>query len=260
MALDNENDREVTIATHGDHTVSLADLLTELKYQTSWHLVGDAVKRLVIKSLFAEHSIESSEDEVLGYMDAYREERGLYTEEEISTWLGANNMDDTEFYELCEYEHNLELLKEKLFSEDDISRAFAFRKLDLDAVELYHIITDTEDLAEEILAVSQEGADFFSMAKKFSTEEDTKQSCGYMGVVTRADLRAEIEAAVFGAKKGEIVGPFKGTRGYHLYLIDDVIPADIENSRAELVEQMFKHFIERKLAETDIEYLAGQSS
>ncbi|MBX9688466.1 MAG: peptidylprolyl isomerase [Candidatus Obscuribacterales bacterium] len=231
------------IATDGSITVTLKELLQELKYQTSWHLINDAWKRHLLAELFNKHGIEVSEDEVFEYMDKFREENDLYTEDDISRWLETNKLSDDEFYEYCRHECRLKALKAGLFPEEKLAQYFAGSKLKLDTVELYHLITPTQDMAEEILAQIKEGADFFSMAKRFSTEKETKHACGYMGRVSRCQLRAEIEAAVFGAKQGDVVGPFKGTRGYHLYLVDELCPAKLDAQNKELIkDELFSIF------------------
>lgn len=246
---------ETPIVTWGEHTVTLQMLLSEMKYQTSWHLVRMALQRLVIGTLFEQHNIEVTDDQIVEKMDAFREENGLYSEEEITQWLNMRALDDEEFYDFCAYEAKLDLLKEKLVPDVEINKAFAFKKLELDSVELYHIIVPTIDLAEEILEVTKEGSDFFSMAKKFSTDEDTNKSCGYMGYVARADLRPEIAAAAFSAQMGAVIGPFKGTRGFHLYLVDEYHPAELDDStRAKLVDELFYLHIQKTSRAFAIEY------
>ncbi|CAN5687296.1 hypothetical protein BH10CYA1_BH10CYA1_03770 [soil metagenome] len=244
------------IASYGEHVVTLADLLKELKYQTSWHFIKDALQRMLIQALFEEHSIEASEEQVDEYMDAFRVERELYEEEEIGDWLEANNMSDEEFYDLCQFGANLVALKKQLYPEARVAETFTYKKLELDTVELYHIIVPSENLAKEILALVREGADFFGMAKKFSTEEATKNACGYMAKVKRKDLRPEIEAGVFSASDGDIVGPFKGTRGFHLYLIDKHIPAELnEEIQQKIVDELFAELINRKLSQNELQSL-----
>ncbi len=259
MAL-NSDYSLVRIISNDQHEVTLKELLQELKFQDSWHLLQDALKRMVLMSLFDEYKIEIDEDDVIEYIDRFREDRGLFSEAEISAWLDEKQLSDDEFYDLCSYDVKLAVLKNKMFSADKIAEIFAGKKLEIDAVELYHLVTPTQDLTEEILALVKEGADFYAMAKKFSTEEATRKACGYMGRVRRSDLRAEIEAAVFGAKEGEIVGPFKGTRGYHLYLVDEILPAQLdEDTRAEILDELFASFLQDKLRKSQTQYLVLES-
>jgi parvulin-like peptidyl-prolyl isomerase len=80
-----------------------------------------------------------------------------------------------------------------------------------------------------------------------------------MGLVHRADLRPEIEAAVFGAQVGEVVGPFKGARGYHLYLVDGRVPAQLDaETQTAIVNELFCDYIERRLGEHAIKYQANE--
>ncbi len=236
------------IAQHGPYSVTVNDLLKELKYQTSLRFVEEAIQRLIILKAIEDHNIELDDESVYDYMEVYREERDLYSEEEIDSWLKRNHLDDDEFFELCKYEASVKALREKLFDEERLVETFAYRKLELDEVELYHIIAPNLDLAKEIIALAEEGEMFFELARKYSTEEETKKLCGYIGRVKRTDLRAEIEAAVFAANEGQIVGPFKGSRGFHLYLVDEIHPAKLDDTtRALLRNELFGQFIMSKL-------------
>ncbi len=246
---------ETPIVTWGEHTVTLQSLLTEMKYQTSWHLIRQALNRLVIRTLFEEHGIAATDDQIVEAMDTFREQNDLYTEEEITQWLMMRGLNDDEFYEYCTDLADRKLLREKLVSDEEIERVFTFRKLDLDRVELYHLIAPTIDLAEEILEVAKEGSDFFSLAKKFSAEEETKKSCGYLGPVTRSDLRPEIAAAAFSATPGTIIGPFKGTRGFHLYLVDEPVPAELDDAtREEIADELLFQYLQKAVNKNAIEY------
>ncbi len=243
------------IAKFGTHIVTQLDLLAELKYRSSWHLIRCALERKVIDELIRQYRIELTEDEVYEFMDAYREKNDLYSEEEISTWLERSNMDDDEFFEFCRHEASVQVLKKNLFTEEAIAEAFAYRKLDMDKVELYHMVVPELDLAHEIVAQNKEGATFFDMAHKFSTDLETKKTCGYLGLVTRNELRAEIAGSVFGAIEGSVLGPFKGTSGYHLYLVDRFVPAELnEQTKFALVETFFRLFLDARIKSTEIDY------
>lgn len=160
---DSDEEKVDYIARFGSQVVTQADLLTELKYRSSWYLIWCALERKIIDELIDHYEIELSEDEVYEFMDSYREKNDLYSEEEISTWLRNNNMDDDEFLEFCRHEASAVVLKTKIFTNESIEEAFAYRKLQMDAVELYHILVANLDLAQEILAQIREGAGFFGM-------------------------------------------------------------------------------------------------
>lgn len=243
------------IAQHGPYSVTVNDLLKELKYQTSLRFVEEAIQRLIILQAIEQFGIELDEDAVYEYMESFREQRDLYSEDEIDSWLRRNQLDDDEFFELCKYEASVNALKERLVTEEKLVETFAYRKLELDEVELYHIIAPDIDLAKEIVSQAEEGAMFFELARKYSTEEETRKLCGYIGRVKRSDLRAEIESAVFAAKKGEIVGPFKGSRGYHLYLVDEIHSARLDERTQNLLrDELFAQFLMSKLGAYETVY------
>ncbi len=91
-----------------------------------------------------------------------------------------------------------------------------------------HILVETEDEANEVLAeVQKEGADFGAIAKERSKDPSAKQNGGDLGWFERGRMVKEFADATFAAEEGDIVGPVKSQFGYHIILVQgkrDVIP------------------------------------
>src|SRR5262249_2809417 len=84
--------------------------------------------------------------------------------------------------------------------------------------------------------------DFCSLARLYSQDEDTRKQCGYMGVVRLSDLPPEVECRIVGCAPGEVVGPIRSIGSFHLYLVEDVFPAMLDDQtrdglKEELVEE-----------------------
>ena len=76
--------------------------------------------------------------------------------------------------------------------------------------------------AEEVLKlVSAKGADFAALAKQHSEDSVTRAEGGDLGFFARGTLPAAIEEVVFAAKKGEVKGPLRTTRGFHIVKVID---------------------------------------
>lgn len=67
----------------------------------------------------------------------------------------------------------------------------------------------------------KKGADFAALAKKYSEDSVTRSDGGDLGYFSRGTLPANIEAVVFGMKKGDIRGPMRTERGYHVIKLVD---------------------------------------
>lgn len=73
-----------------------------------------------------------------------------------------------------------------------------------------------KDKAEKLLTEIKKGADFSEMAKKYSNDSVTRNDGGDLGYFGRGTLPPIVEDKVFALKKGELAGPLRGEKGYHL--------------------------------------------
>ena len=112
-------------------------------------------------------------------------------------------------------------------SEDQISKAFAQRKDQLAVPErrhLRHLVVQTEDEAKKALARINGPETFEAVAKDVSLDASTKDQGGDLGTVSRAQLDPAFGAAAFAAAKGSTFGPVMTKNGWHVGLVEDVLP------------------------------------
>lgn len=83
----------------------------------------------------------------------------------------------------------------------------------------------TEDRAGARRAKEQvrEGTSFAKVAKRFSIDATSKDRGGkLLGVVRSSQLGKPLESAIFGARRGELVGPVKTPSGYYVLRVTKV--------------------------------------
>ncbi|ATA26207.1 peptidylprolyl isomerase [Brenneria goodwinii] len=78
-----------------------------------------------------------------------------------------------------------------------------------------HILVDTEQQANDILAELEQGADFQQMAQKYSTCP-SKRNGGDLGEFRKGDMVPSFDKAVFSCELLKPIGPVKTQFGYHL--------------------------------------------
>jgi parvulin-like peptidyl-prolyl isomerase len=84
-------------------------------------------------------------------------------------------------------------------------------------VHARHILVDTPQEAERILAQLQAGADFAALARAYSQDTSTRESGGDLGFFPRGILVApEVEEAVFALQPGQFSGVVISSLGYHI--------------------------------------------
>ena len=110
------------------------------------------------------------------------------------------------------------------------------------------VLTKIQGIAKQARA----GADFGTLAKKYSMDNATSPSGGDLGEIRRGAIPKELEAATFALKSGEISQPLRSTYGYHLIKLTALTPekrkpfADV---RKELMEVVRKRKGEEKFFE-----------
>ncbi len=78
-----------------------------------------------------------------------------------------------------------------------------------------HILVSKLSEADDILLKLRGGADFFVMAKKYSSCPSKKRG-GDLGFFSKGMMVKEFEKAAFNSEIGQLVGPVKTQFGYHI--------------------------------------------
>jgi len=85
-----------------------------------------------------------------------------------------------------------------------------------ESVEASHILVDSAEKANEILAEINEGKKTFEDAAREYSTCPSGQRGGALGEFTRGQMVAEFDSAVFSMQVGELTGPVETQFGFHL--------------------------------------------
>jgi len=88
-----------------------------------------------------------------------------------------------------------------------------------------HILVATEDLARELAAELDGGADFAELARTQSSDEATAGTGGDLGWFVAEEMVAPFAAVAFALQPGETSEPFATEFGWHIVRVDEVDPA-----------------------------------
>lgn len=161
-------------------------------------------------------------------------------------WLKDNFLDPDSW----EIAINQQLLADKLASalfEEQVEPYFAQNRLNFDQFVLYQLVVPYEKLAQELFyQIEEEEISFYQAAHLYDVDEQRRYVCGYEGKVHRWDYPPDIAAAIFKTPIpiGEVIGPIKSPKGYHLFKIEDYLPAQLTPQlRQEIVERIFKQWL-----------------
>ena len=123
-------------------------------------------------------------------------------------------------------------------------------------VHARHILVDTLQEAERILAQLQTGADFAALASAYSQDTSTRESGGDLGFFPRGILVApEVEEAAFALQPGQFSGVISSELGYHIVQVierDPARPVNPENLRL-LQDRAVQEWIEQLWAQATVQ-------
>lgn len=123
-------------------------------------------------------------------------------------------------------------------------------------VHARHILVDTQEKAERILAQLQAGADFGELARMYSQDASTRENGGDLGFFPRGVLVApEVEAAAFALQPGQFSGVIPSVLGYHIVQVVERDPARPVNQQNldMLRNRKIQEWIETMWAQAQIE-------
>ncbi|TDM00214.1 MAG: hypothetical protein C4K58_03030 [Flavobacteriaceae bacterium] len=103
-----------------------------------------------------------------------------------------------------------------------IPEQISYARLQLEAKPTQEDINELYGVMGQIKQSLIQGADFGTLARKYSIDPSAQQNGGFLGKVERGQMVKPFENAVFSLKEGEYSQPIKTDFGYHLIYINKV--------------------------------------
>ncbi len=238
-----------------EQSVHLSDMIRSLSVEGNWKLLERFARRQVIIQWADREGIELSPEDLQNEVDEWRYKNRLERVEDTDAWLDQHGL--TLFDVAVEAEFRLyECWLMEQIKEDSIRAFFVQRTLDFERVEVCWIFVSDEDVAEELcLQVKEEGADFYTLARRYSQDEATRPAGGYIGRRRRRDLPQGIALLIFAASEGEVVGPVKVEKGYALYYVQKRCPAVLDEiTREKIRKKLFEFYLQREMKRAEITF------
>ena len=206
------------------------------------------LQKKVIDKAAGERGLTVTPEEIQVVGDQLRREKRLEKAADTIAWL-ADQMISVEDLEAGIGDRILsQKLAEHLFAKE-VEKIFVQSKLQFDQIILYQIIVANLQLAREIFYEIQEGEiSFFDAAHLYDIDENRRHLCGCEGKVDRWGLKPDIAVAVFSAKPGEVIRPIETDRGYHLFMVEQFIQAELTPERyQEILHNLFNEWLSNEV-------------
>lgn len=243
-----------------DETIDASGLVKWLKFNGSFdNLIEELVSEKLTVHAAKRAGISVTIEETQERFDQIRRVEGLHRAKDTQEFLERMgvSLDDFEAY------INDTLYKEKMLEQirrdDAIQEYFSLNSPKFESIEISHIVVDAENKAREILSLAEEEPEIFEeLAREHSLDDDTKHKGGLVGKVLRGELPCEIEAKVFNASAGELLGPFQTPDElfYEIFKVEARYPAILDNETEKEVRRLvYRAWLEARAHEHRLEVL-----
>jgi peptidylprolyl isomerase len=152
--------------------------------------------------------IRVTEQEIQERADQFRRVRGLHRASDTNKYLDAMRVSLDEFEAFVVDSLYQEKMLARVCNDAAMEAYFKLNSPKFDSIEVSHIVVDSEGKAREMMAVLEDDPDCFDEMAREHSIADTREQGGLIGKVLRGSLRSDIEAKVFNAAVGELLGPF----------------------------------------------------
>jgi len=248
--------------TVNEQSLSLQEVLTFVKWRGLKPFLQQATDILLIREGAAERGISVTPEELQRAADDFRLARDLEDVEATETWLLQNYLTFEEWEEILEFETLRQKLIQVLVA-DKVERHFAENRLLFDTAVISHLVVEDEGVASELRAqIIDDEVDFHLLARQHSIDKNTRMAGGYVGLVARPGMDAEVESGVFGGKPGKVVGPIHTRDGWELIRIESLHPGELNiETRQKIEASIFEEWLKKRREKARIECppLEGES-
>lgn len=141
-----------------------------------------------------------------------------------------------------------DIFKEVSVSEEEVKAYYDANQAQFkkgETVSAKHILVESEEKCNEILAAITNGEKTFEDAAKESSTCPSGQRGGDLGAFGKGQMVSEFEAAAFAAEIGQVVGPVKTQFGFHLIKVEAKNEAEVA-AFAEVKENIKKNLVQQK--------------
>ena len=186
--------------------------------------------------------IQVSEAEIQERANQFRRVHGLHRASDTNKYLDAMRISLEEFEAFITDSLYQEKMMHKVCSDQTVQAYFKLNLPKFDSIEVSHIVLDSEAKAREMIAVLREDPEGLEeMAREYSIA-DTRQQGGLIGKVLRGSLRSDVEAKVFNAAAGDLLGPFPSAdrTAFEIFRVNAKHPARLDEDTATEVRRLLR--------------------
>jgi peptidylprolyl isomerase len=232
-----------TVVKIDGNAIDLVEFVRILKLTGQFEALLEQFVRDRLAALGARKAgIQVSEAEIQERADQFRRVRGLHRASDTNKYLDAMRISVEEFEAFITDSLYQDKVMRKVCSDPAVQGYFKLNSPKFDSIEVSHIVLDSEAKAKEMIAVLREDPDSFDEMAREHSIADTREQGGLIGKVLRGSLRSDVEAKVFNAAAGALLGPFaSGDRtAFEIFRVNAKHPARLDDDTATEVRRLLR--------------------
>lgn len=205
-------------------------------------LIEQMVREKLTVHAAKKQGIRVPAEEIQERADHFRRVRGLHRASDMNHYLDALGVSLDEFEAFITAGLYEERMMTLVCNERAVSEYFKLNSPRFDSVEVSHIIVDTAGKAKELISYLREDPESFADMAQEHSLADTRDQGGVIGKVLRGSLKPEVEAKVFNAAVGDLLGPFAAADGtlYEIFTVNAKSPARLDEDVAIEIRRLLR--------------------
>lgn len=232
-----------TIVKIDGDTIGVAEFVQTLKLTGQFEGLIEQLVRDRLTVLGAKkQGIRVLPEEIQERADQYRRVRGLHRASDTNKYLDAMRVGMDEFEAFITDSLYQEKLMQRVCSDQAVQAFFKLNSPRFDSIEVSHIVVDSEGKAREMISVLRDDPDSFEEMAREHSIADTREQGGLIGKVPRGALKSDVEAKVFNAAVGELIGPFASADRtvFDIFRVNARHPARLDDETATEVRRLLR--------------------
>jgi parvulin-like peptidyl-prolyl isomerase len=226
-----------------DEVIDTGEFVRLLKLNGQFDsLIEQLVRDKLTVRAAKQHGVVVTAEDIQTRADQFRRIRSLHRAADMNNYLDALNVSLDEFEVFITDTLYQEKMLEQVGTDDAIDEYFKLNSPRFDSIEVSHIVLDTEGKAKEMISyLTDDPESFAEMAREHSLA-DTRDDGGVIGRVLRGQLKADIEAKVFNANPGDLLGPFPAADGsqFEIFSVTAKHPATLDEDVAGEIRRLLR--------------------
>ncbi|MGH8809058.1 MAG: peptidylprolyl isomerase [Noviherbaspirillum sp.] len=226
-----------------DEVIGVEDFVRTLKLTGQFEsLIEQLVRDKLTVRAAKKQGIRLSVEEIQARADQFRRVLGLHRAADMNHYLDTLGVSLDEFETFITDGLYQEKMMAQVCSDKAVEEYFKLNSPKFDSIEVSHIVLDTEGKAKEMISFLRDDPDSFAEMAREHSIADTREHGGVIGKVLRGSLKTDVEAKVFNAAVGDLLGPFPAPDNsfYEIFAVNAKHPARLDEEVATEVRRLLR--------------------